>query len=59
VTNRDMDANWLYARFEKIGGMPSEADEEAFLERVAIMIESGKVEEAAARNWAFTEIFGR
>lgn len=52
----DKEAEWLYSAADKIGKRPTEAQEEAFVERVGIKVDSG-IPLQQARLQAFKEMF--
>lgn len=56
--NYDDDVEWLYRRMEAIGKRPTEDQEHAFAERVAIMVCDGEITVKEARTYALSYVLG-
>lgn len=54
----DNDIAWLFDKAEKIGKIPSEAQEYAFSDAVNTAMMNGSINENSARVVAFSEMFG-
>ena len=52
----EQDIEWLYAKAETINKRPTEAQEEAFCEKVAVIVAEG-ISEREARLRAFLELY--
>lgn len=52
----DEDIDWLFEQCARVGKRPTEAQQEAFAERVAIMLIDGGVELNQARRRVFAEV---
>ena len=58
VEKYDLDAEWFYEQMEKAGKKPTEAQEQAFCERVAILWADGHLTERDARAMALKMVLG-
>lgn len=56
--NYDEDVEWLYRRMEAIGRKPTEDQEHAFAESVAIMVSDGEITVKEARSYALSYVLG-
>ena len=52
----EQDVEWLYAKAATINKRPTEAQEEAFCEKVAVIVAEG-ISEREARLRAFKELY--
>lgn len=58
TTQAEADELWLFDAMQKVGRRPTDEQIDDFIERVAVMIVDGGVEESRARNLALLKILG-